>query len=517
MNELAGRKRLPHWMRMKMPGGERYMEVKSVVDSNRLHTICTSGNCPNIGECWAAGTATFMILGDICTRACKFCAVKTGRPLPPDPEEPVRLAETITKMGIRHAVITSVDRDDLPDQGAGFWATTIRTLRERVPGLTMETLIPDFDGRPELIRMVADAAPDVISHNLETVRRLTPEIRTKARYDTSLEVIRQITAAGRTAKSGIMLGLGETGEEVCEVMDDLLEAGCSVLTLGQYLQPTMAHMPVQEYITPEKFEEYGRIAKDKGFRFVESSPLVRSSYHAERHVVPAVIFEDLGLMAYKEAWDYQEKLFGQWQEAKRLNDPGLSPGNRLIFCEHPHVYTLGKSGDEANMLIQKDFLEEIQASYFRINRGGDITYHGPGQIVGYPILDLEAFHLGLKEYIFLLEEAVIRLLALYGISGERLDGATGVWLDSKDPVRSRKICAIGVRSSRYVTMHGFAFNVNTNLDYFAYINPCGFQTRGVTSMQKELHKDLDIQEVKDRLRTILMKMLEERSRVSVSG
>ena len=267
-----------------MPGGEHYLEVKKVVKKNHLHTICTSGNCPNIGECWAAGTATFMILGDICTRSCKFCAVKTGRPGPVDENEPYRLAESIKAMGIRHAVITSVDRDDLPDKGVGFWAGTIRILRQEVPGLTMEALIPDFDAQPELVEMVIDAAPEVISHNLETVERLTPLIRSRAKYRRSLEVIRQVAASGVISKSGIMLGLGETEDEILQTMDDLLEAGCEVFTLGQYLQPTMDHLPVEYYVSPEKFDSYRETGLKKGFRFVESSPLVRSSYHAEKHV-----------------------------------------------------------------------------------------------------------------------------------------------------------------------------------------------------------------------------------------
>jgi len=278
------RKRLPRWMKMQMPGGKQYMKVKDVVEKNRLHTICTSGNCPNIGECWAEGTATFMILGDICTRACKFCAVHTGRPLPPDPDEPYRLAESIRKMGIRHAVITSVDRDDLQDKGAGFWAETIRLLKTELPELTMETLIPDMDGQEDLIRMIIEASPEVISHNLETVRRLTPQIRTRARYDTSLDVVRQISESPLVSKSGIMLGLGETEEEILQTMDDLIEAGCEVFTIGQYLQPTLNHMPVEEYIAPERFAAYEAIALAKGFKHVESSPLVRSSYHAEKHI-----------------------------------------------------------------------------------------------------------------------------------------------------------------------------------------------------------------------------------------
>ena len=278
------RRRLPDWMRMEMPRGETYSKVKNLVQQNHLHTICTSGNCPNIGECWNAGTATFMILGEICTRACKFCNVKTGRPLPPDPDEPARLARSIRLMGIKHAVITSVDRDDLPDLGASFWAETIRTIKKINPGLTMETLIPDFQGREELIQQVIDVGPKVISHNVETVRRLTPEVRNKNIYDRSLQVLRYISSRDVITKSGIMLGLGENHEEVLETMDDLLEAGCQVMTIGQYLQPSPAHYPVKEYVRPGIFAEYKKAGLEKGFQFVESGPLVRSSYHAGKHI-----------------------------------------------------------------------------------------------------------------------------------------------------------------------------------------------------------------------------------------
>jgi len=282
--DLRGRKRLPSWMRMKMPGGDQYMYVKQQVDKHKLHTICSSGNCPNIGECWAAGTATFMILGELCTRSCKFCAVKTGKPLAVDKQEAVRLAASIKTMGIRHAVITSVDRDDLPDKGAGFWAECIRVLKEEVPGLTMETLIPDFDAIPELIRLIIDAGPEVISHNLETVERLTPQVRSRAKYARSLEVIGMVAKSALTSKSGIMLGLGEKEEEVLKTMDDLLEVGCEVLTIGQYLQPSMEHMPVVDYVHPDLFDFLRDKALQKGFSKVESSPLVRSSYHAEKHI-----------------------------------------------------------------------------------------------------------------------------------------------------------------------------------------------------------------------------------------
>lgn len=284
--EEPKRGRLPDWLKLKsrLDQDETHQNVRRVVKENNLNTICISGNCPNIGECWRAGTATFMILGNICTRACKFCGVATGKPLPPDPDEPARIADSIKKMGIKHAVITSVDRDDLPDRGASFWAQTIRTIRKVNPTVTMETLIPDFDGNPDLINLVIVAAPDVISHNLETVRRLTPDIRTKARYDTSLSVIRQVSDSGIVSKSGIMLGLGETREEVLETMDDLLKAGCRVMTIGQYLQPTRNHLAVKEWVTPDQYQKYEEIGLKKGFRFVESHPLVRSSYHAEKHI-----------------------------------------------------------------------------------------------------------------------------------------------------------------------------------------------------------------------------------------
>ncbi len=280
-------RRLPYWIKLKsrLSQDETQQTVRKLIKENNLNTICISGNCPNIGECWQAGTATFMILGNICTRACKFCGVATGRPLPPDPDEPQRVADSIKSMGIKHAVITSVDRDDLPDRGAGFWATTIRTIKEVNPRVTMETLIPDFDARPELLDIVISAGPEVISHNLETVRRLTPAIRTKASYDSSLAVIRMISDSGLVSKSGIMLGLGETEEEILETMDDLLKAGCQVMTIGQYLQPSREHIDVNEWITPEKYQEYEKIGLEKGFRFVESHPLVRSSYHAEKHIV----------------------------------------------------------------------------------------------------------------------------------------------------------------------------------------------------------------------------------------
>lgn len=276
--------RKPSWLKIDLPKGENYLKVKDIVNSHGLHTICTSGKCPNMGECWAAGTATLMILGDICTRSCKFCATKTGKPQPADPNEPKKVANSVRLLKLKHVVITSVDRDDLPDGGAAHWAETIKLIKEVNPETTMETLIPDFGGDLSLVDMVINERPDVISHNLETVERLTPQIRSAAKYDRSLKVIAYIAKSGIAAKSGIMVGLGEKPEEVLQLMDDLLAAGCSIFTIGQYLQPDKDHATVVEYVTPEQFAFYESEGKKKGFKHIESKPLVRSSYHAEKHV-----------------------------------------------------------------------------------------------------------------------------------------------------------------------------------------------------------------------------------------
>jgi lipoic acid synthetase len=276
--------RKPDWLKIKVPSGKEYVRVKEIISRHKLHTICSSGKCPNMAECWGLGTATFMILGDVCTRSCKFCATKTGKPEAVDVDEPGNLANSIKLMNLKHCVITSVDRDDLDDGGAKHWAAVISEVKKVNPGITIEALIPDFMGKSELIKLVIDAKPEVISHNLETVRRLTPQVRSAAQYDRSLEVVRQIAASGITAKSGIMVGLGETQAEVFEVMDDLLKVGCSVMTIGQYLQPTKNHLPVIGYIHPDIFKKWEEKGLEKGFKFIESKPLVRSSYHAEKHV-----------------------------------------------------------------------------------------------------------------------------------------------------------------------------------------------------------------------------------------
>ncbi|MDE6534207.1 MAG: lipoyl synthase [Muribaculaceae bacterium] len=277
-------RRKPDWLKIKLPRGFKTSQVLGLLNEKHIHTICSSGMCPNRAECWGSGTATFMIGGNICTRNCRFCNVPSGRPLPLNPGEIEDIVESVKELRLRHVVITSVDRDDLPDLGAGHWARMIRSLKGECPGVTMEVLIPDFQGREDLLDMVIAEHPDVISHNLETVRRLTPEVRTFATYDNSLKVVGYVSSHGIRSKSGIMLGLGETRSEVLETMDDLLRVGCEVMTIGQYLQPAKTNYTLREYIHPDVFAEYGRIGKEKGFRHIESSPMVRSSYHAEKHV-----------------------------------------------------------------------------------------------------------------------------------------------------------------------------------------------------------------------------------------
>jgi lipoic acid synthetase len=293
------RLRKPDWLRVRLPIGEGYRKVRSLVDTHKLHTICESGNCPNMGECWGEGTATFMILGNVCTRSCGFCSVSTGRPLEPDYDEPQRVAEAIFLMKVKHAVITSVDRDELKDGGSIIWQNTIRAVKALNPDTTLETLIPDFKGEKENIARIVEAAPEVVSHNIETVERLTRQVRIQAKYWRSMEVLRTLKQGGMRVKSGIMLGLGETREEVLRTLTDLRDNGVDVVTIGQYLQPTKKHLPVQRFVHPDEFAEYREVGYGLGLDYVESGPLVRSSYHSERHV-----FAGLG----RKAWEQEKRV-----------------------------------------------------------------------------------------------------------------------------------------------------------------------------------------------------------------
>ena len=281
---LLTRKKKPEWLRVKLPTGPEYAQVRKLVDEHKLHTICESGNCPNMGECWGAGTATFMILGNVCTRSCGFCAVASGMPSAVDWQEPARVANSVKLMSVKHAVITSVDRDDLKDGGSIIWVETIQAIRDASPDTTLETLIPDFMGKWENLQRIIDIRPEIVSHNLETVRRLTRQVRIQAQFDRSLEVLRRLKEGGCKTKSGVMLGLGETEQEIYETIDELAANKVDILTLGQYLQPTPKHLPVFEFVTPDNFAKYTEFALEKGFRYVESGPLVRSSYHAEKHL-----------------------------------------------------------------------------------------------------------------------------------------------------------------------------------------------------------------------------------------
>jgi lipoyl synthase len=292
----------PDWLRVKLPIGESYKNVRSLVDTHKLHTICESGNCPNMGECWGAGTATFMILGNVCTRSCGFCAVATGRPTSVDWDEPQRVAEAINLMKIKHAVITSGDRDELKDGGSVIWYNTIHAVKTLNPGTTLETLIPDFKGEKENIHRIIDAAPEVVSHNIETVERLSRQVRIQAKYWRSMEVIRILKEGGMRTKSGIMLGLGEKKEEVLQTLQDLANAGCDVVTIGQYLQPTKKHLTVSRFVHPDEFAEYREAGYNMGLDYVESGPLVRSSYHSERHVIPGY---------GKTAWAQEKIAYGK--------------------------------------------------------------------------------------------------------------------------------------------------------------------------------------------------------------
>ena len=283
--ENNSRIKKPNWLRVKLPTGENYKKVRGLVDEHKLHTICESGSCPNMGECWGEGTATFMILGNVCTRSCGFCGVQTGKPVEVDLFEPGKVAHSVKTMQIKHAVITSVDRDDLKDGGADVWVQTIRAIRHQSPGTTMETLIPDFAGNWDNLQKIIEAAPEVVSHNLETVRRLTKQVRIQAKYDRSLELLFRLKKGGVKTKSGIMLGLGESSDEVLETLEDLSRVNVDIVTLGQYLQPSLNHLAVAEFITPEQFDYYREVGLKMGFRHVESGPLVRSSYHAEKHIL----------------------------------------------------------------------------------------------------------------------------------------------------------------------------------------------------------------------------------------
>jgi len=487
-------------------------EVGGLVRELRLRTVCEEAICPNIWDCYSRRTATFLVLGDRCTRACRFCAVRHGRPLPPDPAEPARLVEAARRLGLRHVVITSVTRDDLPDGGAGHFAACVAALKATLPGVTVEVLTPDFRGWP--VAVVARSGPDVFAHNIETVPRLYPRVRPGADYSRSLELLRQAAGAGLVTKSGLMVGLGETMEEIEAVLADLRRAGCLLLTVGQYLAPTAGHLPVERYLTPGEFESLRRRALALGFAGVAAGPLVRSSYRAAELLAGArkarnaaahlplyawptlgrtCLVRDLGRVPYPDFADRQRRAAA----ARRV---GQAP-DTLFFAEHDPVLTFGRDGGEDQVLVPPEVLSEKGISLIPADRGGSVTYHGPGQLMIYPVIGLERVGGDVHLHVRRLEEAVIRTLGEWGVQAGRRPGYPGVWVggtvaggisgapgacEAPASVGAAKIAAIGIGVTGGVAFHGVALNLDPDLEAFRLINPCGLRDGAVTSVRAVL-------------------------------
>ena len=559
-HDKADALRKPGWLKIRLHRTSDYADVRRIVEKHELHTICSSGRCPNQAECWSRRTATFMILGEICTRGCRFCATQTGRPLAPDADEPRRVAESAALMKLRHVVVTSVTRDDLPDGGAHHWAATVEAVRQQNPDAAIELLIPDFDARPDLLDVVVAPKPDIIGHNIETVERLTPLVRSKATYRTSLETLRHLSERGAVTKSAARPAPGRGRHRDARPVPSAFVGALSRCGVCRSRKIRLVQAPGSGNGLQLLCERAAGAVVVHGRRSAPQSERLRGM---------KVRCRDLGPMDYAACWELQRTLFEELlaEKNRRRNGcgakesgPAADKAGTVLLVEHPPVYTLGKSGHAENLLVGRTALEQLGAQFFHIDRGGDITFHGPGQLVCYPILDLERLGIGLREYIGRLEETVIRVVAHYGIAAGRIDGASGVWLGGASEQRSaeternaedtdgrnaaeskdaetdgrnaaeenaaeeqtseksakeersagksteetvrikrdapRKICAIGVRSSRYVTMHGFALNVDTDLEWFSRINPCGFSDRGVTSMARETRREVAMEEVK---------------------
>ena len=485
MENPATKTRLPKpaWLKARAPEGENYERLKAMMSDLKLATVCQSARCPNIGECWSAGTATVMLMGDVCTRGCRFCNVKTGNPRGKiDTEEPQKVGYAIGQMNLDYVVLTSVDRDDLPDQGAEHFAQTIRVIKETNPKTLVEVLTPDFRGHPELVQALVNASPDVFAHNVETIERLTKKVRDpRAGYRQSLEVLRLVKEFNPSmkTKSSIMLGLGEEAAEVEETLRDLRAVGCDVVTFGQYLQPTPRHLPVVRYLEPEEFKQWQTVAERMGFLYVASGAMVRSSYRAGEFFMKAMLqnavkIEHWGVIDYEQAL---EKQLAYADEVKLKTRPST-----LAFCEHPSVVTAGRK-------TRPEDLGTWSGKVIEVSRGGSATYHGPGQIVGYPILNLETRGRDLTLHLRSIEAAVVEALAAIGIKarGRQSENAeaTGVWVGEK------KIASIGIGVRGWVSYHGFALNVDHDEDAFKGIQPCGFQSDVMTSVEAVLGKKVE--------------------------
>ncbi len=516
----TGRK--PAWIRAQLPVGAGFGAVKDIVHEHRLATVCEEAKCPNIGECWNAGTATIMLMGAVCTRACRFCSVDTGNPRGwLDSEEPENTARSVELMNLKYIVLTSVNRDDLPDGGAEHYASAIRAIKRRTPHVAVEALTPDFQGVLRDVEVVVDSGLEVFAQNVETVRRLTHPVRDpRAGYEQTLAVLAHAKKFKPSVltKTSLMLGLGETDEEIAQTMDDLRAIDVDLLTLGQYLRPTVNHLPVQRFVTPAQFDQYREWALAKGFRECVAGPLVRSSYRAEQalngnnaglknggawsgekgtdlfsgprpEMEPAVAGpenrsvpfspDQAPLVKYLGRVDYEPT----WREMQRITDTrDAHTPDEIWLLEHPPVFTLGLNADAGHVLAAGDI------PVVKIDRGGQVTYHGPGQLVVYPLIDIRRAGLGVRDLVTAMERAVIDYCAALGIEAATRKGAPGVY------VAGRKIGSVGIRIRRGSSYHGLALNVNMDLEPFQRINPCGYADLQMTQLAALGRPDATVEE-----------------------
>jgi lipoic acid synthetase len=498
----TGRK--PSWIRAQLPVGAGFGAVKGIVSEHRLATVCEEAKCPNIGECWNAGTATIMLMGAVCTRACRFCSVDTGNPRGwLDAEEPENTARSVELMKLKYIVLTSVNRDDLPDGGAKHYADAIRAIKRRTPHVAVEALTPDFQGVMRDVETVVDSGLEVFAQNVETVKRLTHPVRDpRASYEQTIAVLAHAKKhrPDVLTKTSLMLGLGETDEEIAATMDDLRAANVDLLTLGQYLRPTVHHLEVQRFVTPAEFDQYREWALAKGFRECVAGPLVRSSYRAEQALAgnnagikngKNGVFP--GLAPTKEnvveatpsvKWLGRVDYAPTWREMQRITDTrDANTPDEIWLLEHPPVFTQGLNGDPSHVLAAGDI------PVVQIDRGGQVTYHGPGQLVVYPLIDIRRAGLGVRDLVTALERAVINYCKSVGIDAECRKNAPGVY------VSGQKIASVGLRIRRGASYHGLAFNVNMDLEPFQRINPCGYAGLQMTQLAALGQPDASVESV----------------------
>jgi lipoic acid synthetase len=490
----------PRWITAPLAAGAGFSAVKGIVREHRLATVCEEAKCPNIGECWNAGTATIMLMGAVCTRACRFCSVDTGNPRGwLDAEEPENTARSVELMKLKYIVLTSVNRDDLPDGGARHYADAIRAIKRRTPHVAVEALTPDFQGVLKDVETVMDSGLDVFAQNVETVKRLTHPVRDpRAGYQQTIDVLAHAKKYKPEVltKTSLMLGLGETDDEIAQCMDDLRAANVDLLTLGQYLRPTVHHLPVQRFVTPAEFDKYRQWALARGFRECVSGPLVRSSYRAEQalagnnaglinEVVPgASVPKESGVEATPSVkWLGRVDYIPTWREMQRITDTrDADTPDEIWLLEHPPVFTQGLNGDPSHVLAAGDI------PVVQIDRGGQVTYHGPGQLVVYPLIDIRRAGLGVRDLVTALERAVIAYCATLGIEAECRKNAPGVY------VAGRKIASVGLRIRRGASYHGLAFNVNMDLEPFQRINPCGYAGLQMTQLAAQGQPNASVEE-----------------------